>query len=315
MTTDAGSDDQDVPTDVETGADVQADARQDATGAQRAVADARRDWLRWHEQRTGTVSAPYGVLSVTGTHWIADAEDGRLPGVPGEWYEAEGGDAVLLRASVADGVAVDGELLVDEVRLGEDAGRPEDSRVSYSERRLVLMRREGAWAVRVFDPASAARRAFGGIEVFPYDPEWVRPGVFRPYEEGRRSILVGNADGAERGLSLAGELRFTAPGSSGGGGAEHALQVARYEDGTLWAVLADGTSGRSSYRFRFLYVAPPGRSGGGAGGGSEGEVSVDFNRTVLPPCAFSDHFLCPFPPPGNTLAVDVAAGEREVAVS
>jgi len=37
---------------------------------------------------------------------------------------------------------------------------------------------------------------------------------------------------------------------------------------------------------------------------------VDLNRTQLPPCAFSDAFICPFPPPGNTLPFALEAGER-----
>lgn len=35
---------------------------------------------------------------------------------------------------------------------------------------------------------------------------------------------------------------------------------------------------------------------------------MDFNRAVLPPCAFAEHFICPFPPPGNTLGVAIEAG-------
>ncbi|MFJ2892032.1 DUF1684 domain-containing protein [Streptomyces sp. NPDC087305] len=31
---------------------------------------------------------------------------------------------------------------------------------------------------------------------------------------------------------------------------------------------------------------------------------------MLPPCAFAEHFICPFPPPGNTLGVAIEAGER-----
>lgn len=271
-------------------------------------ARAQQDWERWREARLRIVAAPYGPLSVTGTHWIAEAEPpagaaagapGRIPGLPGEWAESAGpgeGDAVLLTAGVADGVAVDDELLAGSVRLGEDdESDPGASRVSYGERRLVLMRREGQWAVRVFDPDSAARRDFAGIAVFPYDPRWVSAGTFRPYEGGGRSVRVGNADGRERGLGLAGELAFSAPD-----GTEHTLQVSLVEGGRLWAVFADGTSGRSSYRFRFLRTEAP---------AADGAVAVDLNRATLPPCAFTDSFLCPFPPPGNRLGLDVEAGE------
>ncbi len=75
------------------------------------------------------------------------------------------------------------------------------------------------------------------------------------------------------------------------------------EDGTLWVVFADSTSGDGSYRFRFPRPAAP---------DAEGRTTVDFNRSLLPPCAFADHFVCPFPPPGNTLGVAIAAGERDL---
>lgn len=141
------------------------------------------------------------------------------------------------------------------------------------------------------------RAAFRGIEATPYDERWVVPGVFRPYEE-TRSVRVENADGRERGLGLSGELVFDLHGG------EHTLQVAVEDDGTLWAVFADATSGRDSYRFRFLRPPAP---------AADGSVTVDFNRALLPPCAFADHFICPFPPPGNTLDTAVAAGERRLS--
>jgi uncharacterized protein (DUF1684 family) len=45
---------------------------------------------------------------------------------------------------------------------------------------------------------------------------------------------------------------------------------------------------------------------------ADGAVSVDLNGARLPPCAFAGPFLCPFPPPGNTLPFPVPAGERNL---
>jgi uncharacterized protein (DUF1684 family) len=112
---------------------------------------------------------------------------------------------------------------------------------------------------------------------------------------GEIRLGVDTADGVERGLGLAGELAFWLDGL------EVTLRVAVQADGKLWAVFADSTSGDSSYRFRFLYPAAP---------DAEGRTTVDFNRAVLPPCAFADHFICPFPSPGNTLGLAIEAGER-----
>ncbi|MGW1727220.1 DUF1684 domain-containing protein [Streptomyces sp. NPDC002306] len=257
--------------------------------------DASDDWKRWHEQRTTAVSAPYGPLALAGSHWLDDYPAGRLPDIPGSWVAD--GDVVVLTAAETDGLTVDGKPLDGEVRLAADLGPAAAARVALGGRRLVVLVREDAWGVRDFDPDTGTRRRFRGIEATPYDPRWSVPGRFTPYGE-HRVVRVENADGRERGLGLGGELAFTLDGR------DHTLQVSVEDDGSLWAVFADATSGESSYRFRFLRPAAP---------DAEGRTTVDLNRALLPPCAFADHFVCPFPPPGNRLDVAVAAGERHLA--
>ncbi|MFF7332072.1 DUF1684 domain-containing protein [Streptomyces sp. NPDC008150] len=265
----------------------------DETGANGA-ADAADAWKQWHEARNEGVAAPYGPLALTGTHWLEDYPDGRLPDTPGTWVTD--GDGVVLTATAGDGLTLDGAPFTGEIRLGADEGAVDAARVAAGGRRLIVLVREGSWGVRDFDPGAAPRRAFRGIEATPYDARWSLPARFRPYPADR-TVRVENADGRERGLGLGGEVAFTLDG------AERTLQVSVLGDGSLWAVFADATSGDSSFRFRFLYPAAP---------DAEGRTTVDLNRTVLPPCAFADHFICPFPPPGNTLPVAVAAGERNL---
>ncbi|NEB73920.1 DUF1684 domain-containing protein [Streptomyces sp. SID14478] len=240
------------------------------------MTDAAARHKQWHEERIAAVSAPYGPLALVGTYWLDDHPEGRLPAIPGTWRVA--GDALVH--------AVDGE----ETRLGADAT------VTLGARRLVVITREGLWAVRDFDPAAPSRTGFRGVDLAPYDPRWSIEGRFTAYAS-TREVRVGTADGVERGLGLAGELAFVLDGQ------EHVLKVARQADGRLWAVFADATAGRTSFRFRFLYPEAP---------DAEGRTTVDLNRAVLPNCAFADHFICPFPPPGNILSVAVEAGERNL---
>ncbi|MEU9478286.1 DUF1684 domain-containing protein [Streptomyces sp. NPDC048191] len=257
--------------------------------------DAADAWKQWHEKRVEKVSAPYGPLALTTTHWVEDHPDGRLPDIPGTWVADA--DGIVLTATGVDGLTVDGRPFTGEVRLAADLGPQERARVARGEQRLIVLVREGAWGVRVYDPGSSTRRAFQGIEATPYDPRWSVPGRFTPYDD-TRTVRVGNADGRERGLALAGELAFVLAGR------ELTLQVAQQGDGLLWAVFADATSGDTSFRFRFLHPAAP---------DPEGRTTVDFNRAQLPPCAFADHFICPFPPPGNTLDLAIEAGERALS--
>ncbi|WP_330456934.1 DUF1684 domain-containing protein [Streptomyces sp. NBC_00820] len=254
--------------------------------------DAPDEWKQWHEQREAAVSAPYGPLALTATHWTADYPEGRLPDIPGRWVAD--GDTVVLTAAEVDGLALDGRPFTGVVRLTADSGPEAGARVALGEKRLVVLIREGVWGVRVYDPAAEARRAFRGITATPYDPRWSVPGRFTPYDTPR-TVRVGNADGRERGLALSGELAFPLAGH------ERTLQVARQGDGRLWAVFADATSGDTSFRFRFLHTPAP---------DADGRTVVDLNRAQLPPCAFADHFVCPFPPPGNLLDAAVEAGER-----
>ncbi|WP_030381224.1 MULTISPECIES: DUF1684 domain-containing protein [unclassified Streptomyces] len=255
--------------------------------------DAPEAWKQWQEHRLETVSAPYGPLALTGTHWIEDFPDGRIPDTPGHWSAEE--DAVVLTARAEDGLSVDGEPFTGRIRLVADPGPAEAARVAHGERRLVVLVREDGWALRVYDPAAPARREFRGIEATPYDPRWTVPGHFTPYG-ALRTVRVENADGRHRGLRLGGVLAFTLDGQ------DLTLQVSVRDDGSLRAVFTDTTGADgASYRFRFLRAPAP---------DAQGSTTVDFNRAHLPPCAFCSHFLCPLPPPGNTLDVAVAAGER-----
>lgn len=106
------------------------------------------------------------------------------------------------------------------------------------------------------------------------------PARFTPYDEDR-TVRVPNADGRERGPGLGGELAFVLAGQ------RRTLQVSVQGDGSPWAVFADATSGVTSCRFRFPYSD------------ADGRTTVDFNRAVLPPCAFADAFLRRFPPAGE----------------
>ncbi|MFD7551774.1 DUF1684 domain-containing protein [Streptomyces sp. NPDC059578] len=264
------------------------------------TADAEQEWKRWHAQRTETIAGPYGPLALRGTHWLSDHPEGLVPAIPGRWTTAADGSAVVLTATGEEGLFLDGRSFAGEVRLTADTGGPGAARVALGGRRFVVLAREGLWAVRDFDPASALRAEFRGIDAAPYADRWSVPGRFTPYAGDRRSVQVENVDGHRRGLALDGELAFDFDGT------EHVLRVGIEPGGSLWAVFADATSGNApeeggSYRFRFLRPRAP---------DAEGRTTVDFNRALLPPCAFADHFLCPFPPPGNTLPLAIVAGER-----
>lgn len=256
------------------------------------------DWEDWHARRETSVSGVYGPMSLAGTYWLDAGSPTTVPGVPGEWRVDRVAGGPTVRASLGDGLLADGVPVAGELVVRPDTD-PAPTALAHGDWRLELIEREGEYAVRVYDPHNAARKEFAGIDTYAPQAEWVVPAWFAPFD---RSQVVGvrNADGKERGLELAGELRFTH------GGADYVLRSGQNADGTLQVVFSDTTSGTETYRFRFLKAPEPDETG---------HTVLDFNRAYLPPCAFSDHFLCPFPPPGNALPFAVSAGEKSLRTS
>ncbi|WP_020573565.1 DUF1684 domain-containing protein [Actinopolymorpha alba] len=249
-----------------------------------------QDWKEWHQERERSAAAPYSMLALVGTFWIDDATT--VPEVPGMWSVDEQG--VMVKGRGEDGLVVDGEVVDGTSRPRSDRD-PRPSTISHGDWKLALIERSGRFAVRVYDPHATTRTSFGGIEAFPPEEPWAVPATYTAYA-GEVVVTVPNADGYDRDLALSGEVRFVVNDQA------LTLRVSRRDDG-LHAVFSDRTSGDTTFRFRFLNLPVP---------DVDGATLIDFNRAYLPPCAFTDHYLCPYPPEDNALPLAVTAGEKAI---
>lgn len=250
------------------------------------------------------VVSPRGPLALVNAQQVDHSQP--VWPIPGEWAPALGGLSVEAAADagvVVDGVTVDGTVLV----AGDDAVVP--SAVTLPDgMQVTVARTSGGHAVRVWDPASEAIARFGRIDRFAEDPAWVVTARFRPVASDGLEAPPAVLDAAGDALEVAGTLVVRLPGDD----AERefvAVRSARYGGvARLQVVFQDATSARpetdagSTYSMgRFLYCDDP---------GDEADVTLDWNRAVLPPCAFSYQFACPIPPEQNRLPIAVTAGER-----
>jgi uncharacterized protein (DUF1684 family) len=120
-------------------------------------------------------------------------------------------------------------------------------------------------------------------------------GTFEPYR-APRPIPTPDYSGGMQTLESPGEVSFELLGQ------RLRLVVAELDEGELFLVFADGTTGRSTYPAgRFLYTPPP----------SGQQVEIDFNKAYSPPCAFTPYATCPLPLPENRLPISIEAGERD----
>lgn len=257
-----------------------------------APAAAAAAWDQWAEKRDASVSGEHGALALVATHWLGEGPAVALDGLPGRW--AAEGNRVRLTAEAADGLLLDGAA-VDGTRFLNPDQALDPTVLFHEGRKLVPIIREGVLAVRVYDPKAEKRRTFTGIERFPHNPQWVFTARWEPYVHGHVERVL-NADGRERGLSLDGDLVFEH------GDTEYRLAATMTAGEVLDLTFGDATNGPDTFAFRQLTALAPEPG--------SGTTVLDFNRAHLPPCAFSDHFICPVPPVGNRLELTVTAGEK-----
>ena len=249
----------------------------------------------FHSRRELSVVQPQGSLALTTTQ-VIDTEQ-TVWGVPGTWApRAAGESGILLTATAADGIEVDGALVDGTVEVrGKDDAEPSAIRFSDTVSGFVIAQEGGLYALRVFDANSDANQAFGGIDAFPYDPDFV---ITANWEVNPEGTVLGfehiKSDGKTRDEVLPGRITFTRDGVD--------YDLAAFKSGrALQLVFADATNGDSTYSVgRFLFLAP----------NADGTITLDFNRAILPPCAFSYAFNCPMPPKQNRFPFAVEAGEK-----
>jgi uncharacterized protein len=273
MSTDLGDVHADIP------ADISADERE------RFV----QDWRRWRTTREQALAEPYGWLALVSLDWLSDTPR-RYGDLPGLWWQS--GDAAYVDPQGAtlthEGGPVTGTHRFELVNSGPG------TRVVAGDVEIEVARRSG-YLIRVHDPLASALREFHGVPSYEPDPAWVVEGRFSPFDEPRPTTVGAVVEGLSHVYTAPGLVRFERDG------AEHTLTAFNGHDGGLSILFTDATSGVTTYPAnRSLAVAAP---------AEDGTVTLDFNRAVNLPCAFTDHATCPLPPEGNRLPFAVEAGE------
>jgi uncharacterized protein (DUF1684 family) len=169
---------------------------------------------------------------------------------------------------------------------------------------LELMRKEKDYFFQS-DPSSpipaGIRSRFLGLAYFPPDPAF-RIQVRLTKMTHTESVVLATSKGVPRPMVRYGYFDFEIDGM------EQRLYAYkstpqpghRHTHESLFVPFRDGTSGKESYgAARYLDLDE----------GPAEEVVLDFNMAYNPYCAYSDEYVCPFPPRENWLTVPIRAGE------
>jgi uncharacterized protein (DUF1684 family) len=255
-------------------------------------------WAEWHAAHERHRADPYGFLAVTHLHWLG-AGPARLDGVPGTWSVED--DAVRLVLEPGESLQQDGKELNPDggssvVVFGPIAER-DGLNLRAGDTVVELAKRGGEYIVRPRHPQNPRLLEHRGTPAYAPDPAFAVEGTFVPFQEPRATTVGAAVEGIQHVYEAPGEIRFRL------GGRDLVLTAFNgHLPGSLSVLFTDRTSGTTTYSAnRSLAIAAP---------GPDGTVTLDFNRAVNLPCAYTDLATCPLPPAENRLPVAVEAGEQ-----
>jgi uncharacterized protein (DUF1684 family) len=252
-----------------------------------------QDWADWHRRHEAALADEHGFLAITSLNWLTD-EPQRFPDAPGAWRAGASGITVELAAGeelVIGGTHVTGSYAFEPI--------PERGGVSAvaGDAVIEVARRGGYDIVRPRHPEHPLRVRFVGVPAYEPDPRWVIPARFVPFAQPRPTTVGSVAEGLQHVYDAPGYVEFERDGEL--------YRLTAFNGrapGSLSILFTDATSGVTTYPAnRSLQVAAP------AAGGA---VTLDFNRAVNLPCAYTEFATCPLPPAENRLAIAVEAGEK-----
>jgi len=259
------------------------------------MTDYAQEIENWKARRLAALKGPEGWLNIIGRYWL---EAGTV-----SIGSAPENDIVL-----SAGPAHVGSLTQDETGAvtytPADGATPQPLRLDkknpprFSAGTLLLevTTLNGENALRVRDRASTAPDRLTHIDYFPLDPNWRVVADWVPFE-GPQGVTVDTTKAIPTQVEVTHKAVFTHDG-------QHFELIATH--GTAEApqfVIRDLTSRDTTYpASRFVYGENV----------TEKTIVLDFNKAINPPCAFTEHAVCPLPPPENVLPIRIEAGEKRV---
>jgi uncharacterized protein (DUF1684 family) len=263
-----------------------------------------REITQWRTQQETELKADDGWLTVVGLFWLKDGvnrvgadQAGEVPLPKGSAPPRVG--TISLRAGQAIFRPAAGVPLTLNGKPAQETVLKTDTDVFAINRlKFFLIKRGGRLGVRLKDNGSAARKEFSGLKWYGIDPSWKVAARFVPWDKPR-TVTYDSIIGEKEVFESPGYVTFRRAGR------EFRLEPV-IDENELFFVIRDQTSGKTTYgASRFLYANPA----------KNGVVTLDFNKAVNPPCAYTPFATCPLPPPQNRMTTAVTAGEKKYAES
>ncbi len=268
---------------------------------------------KWRAQRATNLQAPEGWLSLIGLDWLQEGDNSfgsdadnriqiaaKIPAHVGVVRMAKGTVRLLPPAGgFPKDFQVDGQTAKEQDLVADDAEKP--SKLTVGTITIIVINRDGRFALRIKDPQAPTRTGFHGLRWYAPNAAYRVHAKWIPYSTPKM-LDIPTVLGTTTHLPAPGAAEFTIDGQTVR--LEPVLEDPQATD--LFFIMRDATSKTSTYGAgRFLYTSLPDH-----GVSQPGELWLDFNRAINPPCAFTPYATCPLPPPQNRLTIAIPAGEQ-----
>jgi uncharacterized protein (DUF1684 family) len=264
-----------------------------------------KDIEGWRREREERLRREDGWLTLAGLYWLQEGENSvgsdpathivlPIDGAPDSVgiIDFHDGKAVL-RVTSNEPVLIDDTPAITAV-LRDDAAQDGPSLVKIGTITFFVIKRGDQYGVRVRDANSPERQSFTGRKWFDINVDYRLRVKFIPYDT-ERTVSVVNTVGLLTPMDNPGYVEFSLHCQ------EVRLEAFSEDDGELWFIFKDATSGKSTYgagRYLIATLA------------DDDSVDLDFNKTYNPPCVFTKYATCPLPPKENVLPIAIEAGEK-----
>ena len=262
----------------------------------------RQEIENWRQEREARLKSEGGWLTVVGLFWLKEgrntvgADAGSDIALPQNSAPASVGQFIFekgeVRFEAAPGVAamVNGKPAGSARMKPDTSGAPDVLRINSLT--MFAIQRGRRMGIRLKDTNSPARMTFAGLKHFPIRENYRVKARYEPYDPPKK-LSIPNVLGESSEDLSPGYVEFVLDG-------KRCRLEPLLEGEELFFIFKDKTAARETYPAgRYLYAATPKR----------GEVILDFNKAINPPCAFTPYATCPLPPRQNHLAVRIEAGE------
>lgn len=258
----------------------------------------------WKNQRIKSLTATEGWLSLEGLFWLKEGDnsigtkskyDILFPEFAADYIGVikKEGDQFTFETGGESYVTVNDERIVNGELQSDAEGSP--TKLQHKSLIFYIIKRGDKYALRLKNTLAKKRYSLKQIPAYPIDYNFVLEANVKQ-AKGTKSLVVEDVTGSKQTYEIQAYLEFFLDGKKS--------KLAAFDGGEkhYFVIFNDLTSGMSTYGGgRYIYVAKP---------ENNETTTIDFNRSINPPCAFTDFATCPLPPEENYIKFKIEAGEQ-----